>query len=337
MDKLFKQCVGIDIAKHKFTACVSKYYLSDLQEMSDVEEFENNKSGFNQFVRWSRKHLLKEMPPVFLMEATGIYYEALAYHLHKLNQDVVVILPNKAKYYAQSLYVKTKNDIMDARVLATMGCLQRFKHHWTPPKPIYRQLRALTRFYSDLHKQKTVLTNHLEALNNSGEPMPAIIKSYQKLVKEIDKSIEDNLIEIRKLVATDSELQQRIQKLETIKGVGFITLAIIIAETQGFELITSRKQLASYAGLDVIERQSGQRVYGRTKISKKGNSHIRAALYFPAMVASRHNKLLREDYNRIISKNPRHKKIGVTALQRKLLLLIYTLWKTGEIYEEANR
>ncbi|KAA6303964.1 hypothetical protein EZS27_044394, partial [termite gut metagenome] len=53
-------------------------------------------------------------------------------------------------------------------------------------------------------------------------------------------------------MATDSELQQRIQKLETIKGIGFITLAIIIAETQGFELITSRKQLASYAGLDVI-------------------------------------------------------------------------------------
>ncbi|KAA6317538.1 hypothetical protein EZS27_032323, partial [termite gut metagenome] len=56
------------------------------------------------------------------------------------------------------------------------------------------------------------------------------------MVKEIDKSIENNLKEIRKLVATDSELQQRIQKLETIKGVGFITLVIIIAETQGFEL-----------------------------------------------------------------------------------------------------
>jgi hypothetical protein len=55
------------------------------------------------------------------------------------------------------------------------------------------------------------------------------------------------------------------------------------------------------------------------------------------MVAPRHNKPLREDYNRITSRNPRHKKIGLTALQRKLLLLIYTLWKTGEIYEEANR
>lgn len=166
MDKLFKQGVGIDIAKHKFTACVVKNYISDLQEMSQVQEFENNPTGFNQFTKWSRKYLSKEMPAVYLMEATGIYYEGLAYHLNKLKQRVVVILPNKAKYYAQSLYIKTKNDIIDAQVLATMACLQRFRHYWTPPAPIYRKLRALTRFYSDLKKQRTIYNNHLAALTN---------------------------------------------------------------------------------------------------------------------------------------------------------------------------
>lgn len=79
------------------------------------------------------------------MEATGIYYEPLAYHLHRLNLQMIVILPNKAKYYAKSLNVKTKNDSMDARVLAIMRCMQKLQT-WTPPKTIYRELRALTRF-----------------------------------------------------------------------------------------------------------------------------------------------------------------------------------------------
>jgi len=332
MDKLFKQCIGIDISKDKFTACVSKHYISDRQNVSDVEEFENNKTGFNQFVRWSRKNLSKEIPALYLMEATGVYYESLAYHLHKLKEKIIVVLPNKAKYYARSLNIKTKNDIVDAKVLATMGCRQFFKCFWEAPKPIYMQLRTLTRFYSDLQKQKTVFNNHIESLKHSGEQVISVIKAYEKLSKEIEKSIEACLSDIEKLIKSDSELCGKIEKIGTIKGVGFITIVTIIAETKGFKLTTSRKQLASYAGLDVVERQSGI-VSGKTKISKKGNSRIRAALYFPAVAASVHNKELREDYLRIVEKNPKYKKIGVTALQRKLLLLIYTLWKNGETFK----
>ena len=162
--------------------------------------------------------------------------------------------------------------------------------------------------------------------------MISVIKAYEKLSKEIEKSIEACLSDIEKLIKSDSELCGKIEKIGTIKGVGFITIVTIIAETKGFKLTTSRKQLASYAGLDVVERQSGI-VSGKTKISKKGNSRIRAALYFPAVAASVHNKELREDYLRIVEKNPKYKKIGVTALQRKLLLLIYTLWKNGETFK----
>jgi hypothetical protein len=128
MDKLFKQCVGIDISKGKFTACLCKYYISDLQNQSDVVEFENNKTGFNQFVKWSRKCMDKESPLLYLMEATGVYYESLSYHLNKLSQPVCVVLPNKAKYYVQSLGIKTGcpgpvNDglLAEATVVVTSG------------------------------------------------------------------------------------------------------------------------------------------------------------------------------------------------------------------------
>lgn len=332
MDQLFKQCVGIDISKKTFTACVSKYYLSDNQQLSEVFEFENQKTGYNQFVKWSRKYLDKSIPAFYLMEATGVYYEGLAYHLHKLNLSVSVILPNKARHYAAYLCVNTKNDMMDARLLATMGCLQKLSI-WRPPSPVYRQLRSLCRFLSEIKKQRTVISNHLEALKNSQYPHPTVLKHYQKTLKQLDKSIQDTPKQIEALVKSDEALYAKIRKIETIKGVGFMTITTIIAETQGFELITSRKQLASYAGLDVIERQSGTSICGKNRISKKGNSRIRAALYFPAMVASRYNIPLKEYYSRISTKNPRQKMIGITALQRKLLLLMYTLRKNEEAFD----
>jgi len=58
-------------------------------------------------------------------------------------------------------------------------------------------------------------------------------------------------------------------------------------------------------------------------------------LYFPALVASRHNKELKDDYQRI-NVGKASKMIGATALQRKILLLIYTLWKNNEIFDEKK-
>ena len=333
MDELFKQCVGIDISKQTFTACVCRHYISDNVIYSDVVTFENSKTGFNQLIKWSRRFLSKEKPPVYLMEATGIYYESLAYHLHRLNQQVVVALPNKAKYYARYLCINTKNDLMDAKVLSLMGCMQKMQL-WSPPSPIFRKLRCMTRFNTELLKQRTVLVNHIEALNNAEDPLPSIIKTYRKMISDINKNIVNNDKEIDKLIKEDPDLDSKIEKLLTIKGVGLSTIVSVLAETQGFELITSRKQLAKYAGFDVVERQSGTSLMGKTRISKKGNSRIRSALYFPAMVASRYNSQLKEDYVRIVAKNPKQKKIAITALQRKLLLLIYTLWITGEKYKD---
>ena len=52
------------------------------------------------------------------MEATGVYYERLAYHLHKINQQVNVVLPNTCKHYFKSLNIKSKTDENDAKVLS---------------------------------------------------------------------------------------------------------------------------------------------------------------------------------------------------------------------------
>jgi transposase len=332
MEAIIRQCVGIDIAKSNFTACICHSARDGSIEFSEVLQFDNCKLGFNQLLKWVRKHVPVEPQVIFVMEATGIYYEPLAYHLHKLNQLVCVELPNKVKHYGKSLNIKSKTDIIDARVIARMGA-ERVLSLWQPPDPIFKHLRDLTRLYTDLKGQKTAFVNRLAAIESGNDPLKFIVQSTQSIIKKLDQEIIKCEQEIQQLIISEAWLNEKVKKLQTIKGVGFITIALILAETQGFRLITNIKQLTSYAGYDVVEKESGSSIKGKTRISKKGNGRIRAALHFPALVASRFNPQLRNVYLRINEKQP-SKMVGATALQRKILILIYSMWKNNTVFEE---
>lgn len=336
-NKWFRQCVGIDIAKDKFNACLFMYDIaSDMGCGTKSVEFKNTKQGFNQFVKWARKECIKEYPLTFIMEPTGVYYELLAYHLCKIHQTVYIVMPNKARDFCNYEGIKTKTDEMDARCLALLGCVNRRLTPWQPPKAIFRELRQMTRFVEDMQKVRTMLSNHLEALTHSAEPVSSVVKHYEKLIVDIDKQLETNLKNIKAKIATDKELDKKVERICTIKGIGCLTVVTIIAETNGFNLITSRKQLASFAGLDVIARQSGNED-PKHVISKKGNTHIRRVLYWPGISSARFNPQMKDMYGRICKRNPKVKMIGITAAMRKMLLLTYTLWKNGEVYDEGKK
>jgi transposase len=112
----------------------------------------------------------------------------------------------------------------------------------------------------------------------------------------------------------------------TIPGVGKLTAVIIFAETNGFELIRNKKQLTSYAGLDIKEKQSGTSVKGKPRISKRGNRFIRKALHLPSLSAVKYNNNQKDLYSRIVAKSGIKMK-GLIAVQRKMLELIYILNK----------
>jgi transposase len=332
----FRQCVWIDISKEKFTACLYMYdRLSDEGCCTGSVEFANTRQGFNQMVKWSRKEALKGRALTYLMEPTGVYYEPLAYHLDKIGQTLYVVLPNKARKFCEAEGIKTKTDAMDARCLALLGCASRKLRPWSPPKAIYRELRQLTRFRADLCKLRTSVTNRQESLLHMEGASKNVQKGCEELVSEIDKLMEKNEKDITAKLAEDKELEARINRIATAKGVGATTITCVVAETQGFHLIENRKQLTSYAGLDVKAKQSGKEDPKHT-ISKKGNANIRAVLYMPAMSAARCNRQAKAAYDRICQKHPKEKMIGITAVMRRLLLLIYTLWKNGEEYDETR-
>ena len=119
----------------------------------------------------------------------------------------------------------------------------------------------------------------------------------------------------------------------TLPGVGLLTAAIVLAETNGFELIRNKKQLTSYAGLDVREKQSGTSVKGKPRISKKGNKHLRKAMHLPALAAIRCDERYKTIFTRLVSKHGIKMKATV-AIQRKLLELIFTLFKSTQPYDK---
>lgn len=263
-----KQSIGIDISKDSFTACVCKREISGNFVFSKVANFSNEKTGFNQFLRWVNSEIEKSTELVFLMEATGVYYESLAHHLFKLKKTVHVALPNTTKHYFSSLNIKTKTDAIDAKWLSQFGAERNHKV-WIPPSLIIIELRNLTRYHVQLQEQRTALGNIKHSKDCSHEVQKFILQSNKQLIAQIDKQIAKCKEEIERLICSDDHLNQKVQKLLTIKGVGLITIATVLAETMCFERFQNIKQLTSFAGYDVVQRESGTSIKGQTRISKK--------------------------------------------------------------------
>src|SRR5690606_20710815 len=158
------------------------------------------------------------------------------------------------------------------------------------------------------------------------ERMQARIRFLNSQEKEIKADITD-------IVDKDYDLKQVINNITTIPGVGELTAVIVLAETNGFELIRNKSQLSSYAGLDVKEKQSGTSVKGKPRISKKGNRNLRKAMYLPALTAVKWDDNFKDIYTRLVSKHGIKMK-ALVAVQRKILELIYILFKNETIYNK---
>jgi transposase len=193
------------------------------------------------------------------------------------------------------------------------------------------KIKALIREREQLQKQHTQLTNRLHAARKAwGHPQTSLERLSDHA--QIGRYLEQITIELDNLWQSNQQLSEPVSRIAGINGIGRQPVLDIIAETDGFTLISNRNQLASYSGLDVVLDESGNR-QGAAKISKHGNAHIRRALYMPAMSAIQHNPALKLFYERLVEKHPNQKMIAVTAVMRKLLLLIYSLWKSGKEYD----
>jgi transposase len=330
MKKLFiKQNIGIDIAKDDFKASLSA--LSNEFEIVTLgtKTFVNSIKGFTGILDWFKLKGIENIKATFTMEATGVYYESLAYFLVEQGYIVNVVLPNQSKKYAESLGNKSKTDKIDAQMLARMGT-ERNLLPWQPLSPCLLILKQLTREREALIHERTIINNQLHAYKHQGRINSSTITRSEKLISILNDHIKEIEKEINVIVKQDKELNDRLGKIQSIPGVGLITAVTIVAETNGFSTINSIKQLTSFAGMDILILESGL-WKGKSRISKKGNSHIRKALYFPSFTKIKYDSATQQYYERLKIKKAKPM-IAAVAVQRKLLCLIYTIWKKNEMF-----
>lgn len=329
---MLKYSLGLDISAKAIQVCISVIDAAQKVTVKSTRKIDNTLSGFKDLEQWVNKHHKhKDVPLVVTMEATGVYYENCALYLFKQGYSVSVLLPNKAKSWLKAEGLKSKNDKIDAQGLSKIGA-EKALELWQPVAEYFYELRAMTRQYQSLQEFKTGINNQLHAEEHGMYKNKLVIKQLKQQIKFIEKQLADIEAAIEVHIASDNEIAERVKNICKIKGLGILTVAVILAETNGFALFKNIPQLVSYSGYDAIENQSGDHV-GKTRISKKGNSRIRRALFMPAfnMIKFKQTSFV-ELYNRTLEKHGLKMKSYV-AVQKKLLVLIYSLWKNNTAYD----
>ena len=329
--KILKQVVGIDVAQKELVTCLGRL-LEDLSvEICSNKVFPNTSKGYSELVAWVQKNTHPTTSVQFVMEATGVYHESLAYFLITQSLEAVVVLPNKISNYFRTLDVKTINDFTSAEAIARFG-LGRKLDRWQKPDPTLKRVKQLCRERDQIVSERTIVKNQMHAEKSEAEPVKESIARLKKRIAFLNKQEQEVKAQITETITNNSIVSSAVKLITTIPGVGVLTAATVLAETNGFELIRNKKQLTSYAGLDVREKQSGTSVRGKSSISKRGNRNLRKAMYMPALAAKRSDPSFKSLFTRLVSKHGIKMK-GAVAVQRKLLEMIYTIYKSKRPYQ----
>lgn len=314
--------LGIDIAKDTFAACLLT------EKATATGSFENSPAGLVKLDHWLKKRKVTQVHAC--LEATGRYGEAPAEHLHAAGHTVSVINPARLKAFGQATLTRTKTDQTDAGLLADF-CRRQQPAAWTPPDPARRELRALVRRRESLQQLRQQEANRL----SSGETAPLVLSSLAALLAAIDEQLAAIEKAIAQQVKTEPELKRQHALLDSIPGIGPKTAAALLGEID-FGAYPSARQVAAQAGLTPRQRQSGTSVHGKPRLSKQGSSQLRRILFFPAIVAMRHNPTIRAFAERLLDRG-KPKMAVVCAAMRKLLHLCYGVLKTGLAFDPNYR
>lgn len=330
--KILKQVAGIDVSQNELVVSLGRMYDDLTTNIHAFKTFSNNEKGFTALLQWAGKLTVAETPVKYVMEATGVYHEALAYYFSDKGHLVSIVKPNKVSNFSKTLETKTVTDKTASQAIVLFG-LEKQLTIWKKPKQVYRNLRQVTRERGQLIEERTALKNQLHAEKSEAFPSKKSIDRMEVRIQLLNSQEKEIKQEIADFIKQDKDVSESVKLISSVPGVGVLTAATILSETNGFELITNKRQLASYAGLDVQEKQSGTSVKGKPRISKKGNKHLRKAMHLPALAAIQHDERYKAIFARLVQKHGIKMKAAV-AVQRKILELTYTVFKTNKSYDK---
>lgn len=312
--------LGIDVAKAKLDCALR---LPDGKLRSKVVE--NNFRGFKVLAEWLDKHSATTVH--VCMEATGVYWEAVAEYLATQGMTVSAVNPAQIKAFGASQMVRTKTDKVDARLIAGF-CFERRPDPWQAPTPSEQALRAMVLRLEALQAMRTQESNRLEVARD------AVKDGIAKHIEWLDEQIKALAKTIRDHIDGDKTMKDKQAILESIPGVGERTIAILLAFYSNLDRFSNARQAVAFAGLDPRQHESGSSVKGKPRLSKIGHAFLRKALYMPAMVTlyrTKWGKLFR-DRLAAAGKPP---KLIIGAMMRKLVHVAYGVLKSGKSFDPA--
>jgi transposase len=311
---------GIDISKADFHACLIA------GKTRSGKSFPNNPSGFRALARWFKNRRCGDVH--VCMEATGPYWQSLANACFTAGQRVSVVNPSRTAFFARSQLRRTKTDAVDAEMIAQF-CASQQLELWTPPAPETLELRGLLTYRVQLVAQRLALRQVISQVTVS----TALKRVHAGQLDGLTDAIAELEVQIRRLTQRHRDLRKQTELLQSIPGIGFLSAAAIVAKLP-VERLRNAKAAAAYVGVTPRERQSGSSVVGKPRICKTGNSELRRDLYMPALVATRINPVFKRFAGVLKAKGKAHKVI-IVAVMRKLIVLAYTLLKSGLPFDRA--
>lgn len=296
--------VGIDVAKDHLDVAVGSAG-SGWQVRTDEE-------GIRTLVA----RLQQSAPVLTVLEASGGYELPAVAALAAAGLPVAVVNPRQVRDFAKSTGKLAKTDALDAQMLALFA--ERVRPEPRPlPDTQTQELGALLARRRQLVQMRVAEEQRLaQALPVVRPRIARVLALLERELEELDHDLDDRL--------RQSPLwREQEDLLRGVPGVGPTLTLTLLAELPELGQL-SRQQIAALAGVAPFNRDSGtlrgkRRVWG-------GRASVRAALYMAALVASRHNPVLRTFYQRLCAAG-KPKKVALVACMHKLLTILNAMLK----------
>ena len=307
--------VGVDVSKKKLAVAAMVCGVVLL-----LKEFDNNKAGFKKLLAALLELGYSEL--VFACEATGVYHESFARAIHAAGYKIAVINPRFIKHEAEAMGIKSNTDISDAQVIAHRIAREQDRF-WEPAPKIIDELNDLILRREQL---KTNINREESRLERYSEKSTAW-KSTKRLIRFMEKELEEIEKQIDTLKKTDKEVEQKIDLAKSLPGIGRIVSVAFIARVGDVDCFYNGGELVSFLGMCPRQKISGSSV-NKSFLSRRGDAILRKYLYMAALTAIRVNSIFGDYFDSLISRGVCPKKARV-AVMRKLVLVLYAVLRDG--------
>jgi transposase len=315
--------LGIDVAKAKLDCALR---MPDGKYKHKVVD--NNLKGFKLLSEWLSKQAAQLAPTTHVcMEATGVYWEAVAEYLATQGMIVSVINPAQIKAFGTSRMVRTKTDKVDAKLIAEF-CFERHPASWQAPSPGELTLRAMVLRLDALQNMRTQESNRLDVARDA---VKAGIESH---IAWLDTEIKALSALIRDHMNDDPDLKSKQALLDSVPGLGERTIAVLLSFYANLDRFSNARQAVAFAGLDPRQHESGSSVKGKPRMSKIGHAFLRKALYMPAMVTL-YKTAWGKRFRERLAASGKPPKLIIGAMMRKLVHVAFGVLKSGKTFDSA--